>query len=58
MYRYNNQVKNLKIRKLKFLVCGKERYGAGMSGGMSTAGKSGDHSHRSDKYDVFFLSRT
>jgi Arrestin (or S-antigen), N-terminal domain len=47
--------KNLKARKLKFSVCGKERYEAGMSGGMSTAGISGDHSHRSDKYDIFFI---
>jgi hypothetical protein len=26
-----------------------------MSGGISTAGISGDHSHRSDKYDIFFF---
>jgi hypothetical protein len=30
--------KTLKLRKLKFSVYGKERYKAGMSGGMSTAG--------------------
>jgi arrestin (S-antigen)-like protein len=47
--------KNLKVRRLKFSVCGKERYEAGMSGGMSTAGISGDDSHRSDKYDIFFF---
>jgi hypothetical protein len=47
--------KNLKVRKLKFSVCGKEKYEAGMSGGMSTGGISGDHSHRSKKYDTFFF---
>jgi hypothetical protein len=26
-----------------------------MSGGMSTSGISGDHSHKSDKYDTFFV---
>lgn len=47
--------KNLKARKLKFLVCGKERYEAGMSGGISSGGISGDHSHSSEKYDIFFF---
>jgi Arrestin (or S-antigen), N-terminal domain len=47
--------KNLKVRRLKFSVSGKERYEEGMSGGMSTGGISGDHSHRSDKYDIFFV---
>lgn len=45
----------LKVRKLRFLVCGKERYEAGMSGGMSTGGISGDHSHSSENYDIFSL---
>jgi hypothetical protein len=47
--------KDLKVRKLKFSVCGKEKYEGGMSGGMSTGGISGDHSDRSEKYDIFFF---
>lgn len=38
--------KTLKVRKLKVTVSGKERYEAGMSG---------DYSHSSEKYDIFFF---
>ncbi len=50
-----NSDKSRKVRKLKFSVFGKEKYEAGMSGGMSTGGISGDHSHSSEKYDPFFF---
>jgi hypothetical protein len=38
--------KTFKVRKLEVTVSGKERYEAGMSG---------DYSHSSDKYDIFFF---